>query len=107
MRKEKYSTWDCTYGQPIKFMTHNYKKYDGGTVETYMNVQHGVVEECQMFGEFMASRPASEVARQLIGCKYQYDSVLNVLKRFKISEYFGSIDAEEVANCICCLDKAV
>lgn len=98
--------YNRAYNQPIRFMTHNYKKYSGGTVETYLNVNHGVVAECQMYGEFMAVKPASEVAKQLVGCKYRYDNVLKVLQNFEISDYFGSVKAEDVAACICSGDHS-
>lgn len=103
LRNEKYAVWEWTYGHPIQYTVHNYKKYDGGTVEVYMRVDHGRIEECLMYGDFMALRPASDVAQRLTGCRYHYTEVLNILAEFKISEYFGSIGAEEVSACICCV----
>ena len=104
MKSEKYETWEWNYAQPIKCAIHNYKKYEGGMVEVYMNVKEGYIEECLMYGDFMALRPAEEVAKELIGCRYRYEEVLEVLGRFKIRDYFGSIEDNEVAASICCVN---
>lgn len=103
IKKEKYETWEWNYGQPMKCAIHNYRKYEGGTVEVYMNVREGRIEECVMYGDFMAVRPASEVAEKLTGCRYRYEEVLEVLRNFRIRDYFGTIEADEVAACICCV----
>lgn len=105
LAREKYASWEWTYGNPIKCTIHNYKKCQGGTVEVYMNVKNGMIEECQMYGDFMALRPAYEVAEVLVGCRYGYQEVLEELKRFRIEEYFGMISAEEVALVICCVEE--
>lgn len=105
LAEDKYRQWEWTYGHPLKCTIHNYKKYDGGTVEVYQNVENGIIKDCVMYGDFMAVKPASDVAERLKGCKYLYESVLNVLKHFKIKEYFGTIEAAEVAACICCVEK--
>lgn len=73
-------------------------------MEVYMNVKEGYIEECLMYGDFMALRPAEEVAKELIGCRYRYEEVLEVLGRFKIRDYFGSIEDNEVAASICCVN---
>lgn len=102
LSKEKYETWEWTYGHPIECTVHNYKRYEGGTVEVYMSVEDGIIEKCQMYGDFMAARPASEVGKALEGCRYEYKYVLNLLNCFNMEEYFGTISAAEVALCICC-----
>ena len=70
-----------------------------------MNVREGRIEECLMYGDFMALRPASEVAGRLTGCRYRYEEVLEVLQEFRIRDYFGTIEANEVAACICCVPE--
>ncbi|KMZ54085.1 lipoate--protein ligase [Dorea sp. D27] len=105
LKRDKYETWEWNYGQPINCAIHNYKKYEGGTVEVYMNVREGRIEECLMYGDFMALRPASEVADRLTGCRYRYEEVLELLRQFRIRDYFGTIGADEVAACICCVPE--
>lgn len=104
LKREKYEMWEWTYGRSIKCTVHNYKRYAGGTVEVYMNIQNGRIKECVMYGDFMALRPASEVAEKLIGCRYLYEDILEVLSSIYVWEYFGEISAEEVAKSICCVE---
>lgn len=102
LKREKYETWEWIYGRSMKCTVHNYKRYPGGTVEVYMNIQGGKITQCIMYGDFMALRPAAEAAEKLVGCRYLYEDILEVISEFHIWEYFGEITAEEVARSICC-----
>lgn len=104
LKREKYETWEWTYGRSIKCTVHNYKKYGGGTVEIYMDIQNSRIKECVMYGDFMALRPASEIAKKLIGCRYFYEDILEIISSIDVWEYFGEISAEEVAQSICCVE---
>ena len=102
LSREKYASWEWTYASPIKCNVHNYQRYEGGTVEVYVNMKDGIIEECQMYGDFMAQRPAMEIGEALKGCRYHLEDILSVLDDFAMEEYFGAIGAMEVALCICC-----
>lgn len=105
LKREKYESWEWNYGLPIKCSVHNYRKFPGGMVEVYLNVKNGRIEECRMFGDFMALRPANEVADRLISCWYRREEVLQVLNGLPVSEYFGGVTAKEVADAICCVEE--
>ncbi len=102
---EKYRTWEWTYCHPIKCMVHNYQRYAGGTVEVYINLKDGVIQDCQIYGDFMATRSAEEIEEALKGCKYKYKEILEVLCSFQLDEYFGAVSDVEIAQCICCAEK--
>ena len=105
LKREKYETWEWNYGLPIKYSAHNYRKFPGGTVEVYLNINKGRIETCQMFGDFMALRPASEVAGKLEECRYRYKDVERILAGLSIEEYFGTVSIGEVAKTICCAEE--
>lgn len=100
LKNEKYASWEWTYGTAVRCSAYNCRKYAGGFVEVYLDIRHGKIEECKFFGDFMARRPASEVAEKLIGCRYRYEEILAVLESLKLWDYFGSITAKEVASAI-------
>ena len=102
LRDEKYASWEWNYGQPMRCSIHNYCKYAGGVLEVCLEVKRGLIEACQIYGDFMALLPSEEAAGQLIGCRYRYEDVLLVLDKLTIADYFGTITEEEIASCICC-----
>lgn len=85
----------------MKYTAHNCKRFDGGTVEAYMDIRGGKIEKCRICGDFMALRPVEEIAGGLVGTRYRYEDVLEVLKHFPVSDYFGTIGGHEVASVIC------
>lgn len=100
LQKDKYEAWEWTYGNPIKCMIHNYKHYQGGTVEAYVNVAQGRISECRFYGDFMALRPVSEVEASLIGCRYWQEDLEAVLSGIPLKDYFGEINIKEIIEVI-------
>lgn len=101
LRDKKYATWQWIYGNPIKCSIHNCKKFEGGFLETYVDVKDGIICECRIFGDFMSLRPMEEITSQLTGCRYEYTSILRRFNEFCVSDYLGNIKAEEAVSVIC------
>lgn len=101
---EKYASWEWTYGNRISYNVSNRKKYDGGMLETALNMQEGRIKECRICGDFMALRPVSDIETALRGCRYVYEDVEKVIGEFKIKEYFGKITKEEILECFFDID---
>ena len=101
LKHDKYDSWEWNYGASMKYTAHNCKRFDGGTVEAYMDIRGGKIEKCRICGDFMALRPVEEIAGGLVGTRYRYEDVLEVLKHFPVSDYFGTIGGHEVASVIC------
>lgn len=101
LKHDKYESWEWNYGASMKYTAHNCKRFDGGTVEAYMDIGGGKIEKCRICGDFMALRPVEEIADGLVGTRYRYEDVLEVLKHFPLFDYFGTIGGHEVASVIC------
>lgn len=104
LKKERYDSWDWTFGKSPLCSVHNYRKFPVGSIDVYLDTDNGLIQEITIFGDFLALRPVTDITSQLINCPYTFDAVLAVLKRFPLSEYFGNISEEEIAACICCLE---
>ena len=100
LRDEKYVTWEWNFGRSPKFNFHNLEKYPGGFLEVMLDVQEGKIDSCKFYGDFMALRPAAEVAERLQGLRYEREAVRNALFTLPLNEYFGSIEPEEILSCM-------
>lgn len=101
LQNEKYGSWEWNFGNSIKYAVHNRKKFDGGTVEVYMDIREGRIVKCRIYGDFMSSRPVSDIAEKLVGTRHKYEEVMEVLTLFRLSDYFGIISAQDAASVIC------
>lgn len=100
LREEKYATWEWNYGHPIPCTVKNRRRYPGGTAEAYLDIRDGRIVSCRIRGDFMALRPVAEAEERLAGCRYRREDVLAVLRGIPTEQYFGTITAEELAECI-------
>lgn len=101
LAKEKYATWEWTYGNPMKSMLHNYKRCSAGTIEAYMNVEDGKIVACQLVGDFISLHSVSEIENRLQGCRFWYEDVVKVLSELPIQEYICGIEITDIAEVIC------
>ncbi|MDR2893337.1 MAG: lipoate--protein ligase [Deltaproteobacteria bacterium] len=102
---DKYRTWEWNFGRSPQFTFRNQEKYPGGFLEVWLNVRQGVIQACGFYGDFMALRPAAELAEQLRGLRHERGAVAAALdnltgKTAPLSEYFGSITRDEILHCM-------
>lgn len=102
---EKYRTWEWNFGRSPKFTFRNLAKYSGGFLEVWLDVQQGEIADCGFYGDFMALRPAAEVALRLRGLHYEREAVAAALDGLSregllLDEYFGGIGRDEILRCM-------
>lgn len=103
--QKKYESWEWTFSSPLPCSIHNYRKFAGGSLEIYGDIKYGKIQQLQVYGDFMALKPVSDITEALVGTNYHKDSVLETLKGFSAKEYLGNILPEEFANCLCCIEE--
>ena len=95
---EKYRSWDWTYGRSPDSRYHSRRRFPGGTLEVYMDLHAGRIEEIFFFGDFMATAPLDTLTDALRGVRRDTESLTEVLDRFDLSSLFGGIRKEEVLS---------
>ena len=95
---KKYRSWDWTYGRSPDSQYHSRQRFPGGTLEVYMNLHAGRIEEVTFFGDFMATAPLDGLTGALRGVRRETESLTEVLDRFDLSSLFGGIRKEEVLS---------
>lgn len=93
--QEKYSTWEWNYGSSPPFNYKNYRRFPFGSVEVRLEVKHGSISECKIYGDFFGTEDISILEKRLIGQKYEKEGLGKFLTEIDLKEYFGGIRKED------------
>ena len=94
----KYRTYEWNYGRSPRFEISSRRYLPGGLLETFVNVRHDRIEEVRFHGDFLARRPLDEIEQALVDTRYERTAVAEVLRSFKLNQYFGEITSDEIVN---------
>ena len=98
LRSEKYDTWAWNYGRSPKYTRKDRRRFEGGTLETRVNVEQGLITDIVFYGDFLAVSPLDGLCQALKGCPFRREDVRAVLERFPVGELFGAIRADQVMD---------
>ncbi|MEG0780504.1 MAG: lipoate--protein ligase [Oscillospiraceae bacterium] len=98
LREEKYATWAWNFGASPKYDLHNRRKLPGGLLEPCLGVEKGQITHAAFYGDFLSLRPLTPVTEALRGCPFRREAVAAVLEKLPLTEFFGSITAEELLD---------
>jgi lipoate-protein ligase A len=59
--KEKYATWDWNYGHSPDYSLVNSKRFSGGKIECYLDIQNGIIRNNKIYGDFLSLNDVSDV----------------------------------------------
>lgn len=96
----KYTSWEWNYGFSPEFNVKQGKRFEGGKVETLINVKQGIIQGIKFYGDFFGSKNPEEVEALLIGKRYMEAEIRSVLAPLNINGYFKGITLDELMNCI-------
>ena len=96
----KYRSWEWTYGEAPAFQFTNRRRFSGGSVEAGVSIEDGRIRDITLRGDFMARRSVAEIEQALRGCPLRQDALAARLENFMLEEYFGSITAQELTQCL-------
>lgn len=100
LAESRYRTHAWNVGHAPVASAVNARKFDGGLLEACLQVVNGKIHNCLFFGDFMALLPAEDVSARLEGVEYRREAVLAALADLDSSLYFGSINRNEVLECL-------
>lgn len=94
--KNKFASWDWTYGKSPAFNYRYEKRFPGGKVGVLLHVKEGVIKECKFYGDYLSTLDTEDFAASLLGLKYDMKLIYSKLKEIDISPYFGTINKDEL-----------
>lgn len=96
LAEEKYRTWEWNFGYSPKYTFTKKKRFGGGSVNAYLTVEEGKITAAKLYGDFFGIYDVSDIEAALCGASHREDAVRAALAKFKVSDYFGKISAEEL-----------
>lgn len=96
----KYSTWEWNYGKAPKFNFKNYKRFPVGSIDIRLMVNHGLIEDITIYGDFFGSLDVKELEDKLKASKYQANHIRGILEKEPIDKYFGQIQLKDLIDLI-------
>jgi lipoate---protein ligase len=99
--QSKFATWDWIYGASPEFNLTNSKRFTGGRVEVFLEVNKGGhIDSIRFMGDYLGLEDVSYVEERLIGTRFDELDVFRVLSSLDLRLYFGSISVDELLSVI-------
>lgn len=100
LKTEKYDTWEWTYGRSPRYNYTSRRRWPGGSLEVFAEVQGGLLTQLQFYGDFMSARSMEPVVQALLGCQFRPEAFAQILARFELPAYFGTITRDEILQTV-------
>jgi len=98
--EEKFSSWDWVYGRSRAAELTHVGKLPCGTVAVGISLDHGRISGLCFSGDFMGDLPAEGLGERLRGVRFDYGSVLSVLRGLPVGGHFSGTSPEALADLI-------
>lgn len=98
LRAEKYSRAEWNFGKSPAYSYSKTSKFNGGLVETFMNVEKGVIRELQINGDYFFTLPTEEFIAAITGTPHTTEAINAALEKLDVNAYFNNITKEEIAS---------
>jgi len=97
---EKFSTWQWNFGHSPKADFMKKKKFACGTIEASFSINHGLIRDLTIGGDFLGNLTPEAVATALEGCRYDVDEIEKVLSNLSpgIEQYFDKMTPKELSE---------
>lgn len=92
---EKYSTWEWNFGYSPEYGLQKMIKTAGGFVEFHLNVQHGVIKNIKIYGDFFSRGEISDIEALLQNTRHKEEEILQKLQEVPFRDYFHNVTVEE------------
>ncbi len=98
LKRDKYSQWEWNFGMSPSFNLKKSKRFQGGKIEVLLDVKQGIINNCKIYGDFLALTDVKDLEQGIKGTRYGKDEVARFLSNHNLSKYFGSISQEEILS---------
>ena len=98
--RERYSNPTWTFQQSPKFTYHNSKRFSGGKVEVYFDIEKGFITSCSIKGDFLGVYPIRELEERFEGKLFERKEIEEAVFEVSTKPYLGSITKEEFLSCV-------
>lgn len=95
LTEKKYQSWEWNFGNNPRANVVYSRRFSGGKLEIYLNIDKGLITSCQIRGDFLGLCDVEEVEQRLTGLLYREDVLRKAMETIDMKEHFGLITLEE------------
>ncbi|MBN1262214.1 MAG: lipoate--protein ligase [Anaerolineae bacterium] len=88
----RYALWEWNYGASPEFNVKKTQRFPFGELDVRVNVQRGVIQSLRIYGDYFSDREIEDLERQLVGVRYDRETLDEALVNAELSTYFNGID---------------
>lgn len=101
IKNDRYSKWDWNFGSSPKYNISKERRFDGcGKIEVYMEVQNGIIESFNVYGDYFGNGDSKDIADKVIGCKVEQTEIAKAISTLNIEDYFMNMKSDDFINLI-------
>ena len=100
LAKEKFESWDWTFGKNPAFTMTKARKFPAGYLEILLNIQNGLIHNCVFRGDFFSYGDLANLEQALVGQAFTYETVKKILEEQKANQLFYQITIDEILACL-------
>ena len=98
LRDEKFATWDWIWGRSKEYTLTVMERFPYGSIEAHIDTAHGVIREVRLMGDYFGVDDVSKLEAVLVGIRYEYADVYEVLSKCDIQKYISGSCAEDISK---------
>lgn len=91
----KYRLREWNFGRSPAYNWVKIGRLSCGMVECYLQVEEGIIQSCNIFGDFFSALPIEELEQELIGVRLSRQYLEAILTEAKLRAHFGEITLQE------------
>ncbi|MDL2214536.1 lipoate--protein ligase, partial [Clostridia bacterium OttesenSCG-928-O13] len=95
---EKYATWDWNWGRSPAFDMRKSRRYPFGGVDVFLGVKNGVIQTCQISGDFFGNGDVEDLCDKLTGVPLEQQALAHALAPVDVGSYILGMDAPTMAE---------
>ena len=95
IKSTKYNTWEWNYGKSPQMSYQKELRYPAGSVSLKLYIKDGIIENCNLYGDFFEVNPVEELMKKMEGKRYDKSEIVAILKEVDIQEYIYMLSNEE------------
>lgn len=98
----RYRDWEWNYGKsPACDLVRKQRVEGCGTVEAYLSLDQGRIQQLQFRGDFFSAREPEGLAQRLVGLPLERQALAAVLLAEDVGSFFMGLDAAGLLDILC------
>ena len=96
----RYANWDWNIGHSPRFNVQRSDRLSVGKIDARISVENGRIQQIKFYGDFTGQQELTELETQLVGLRYERDTLAETLQTLDLTPYFGPLDPTTFLNLI-------